>query len=104
VGDMELSSPNTSPIQRRGKRKVALVTLPSVAGTDRDAPPSGARLLNRDQAARWLGLAPHTLANWAVLGRGPRFARIGRSIRYDLRDLEEFLAQAKVQSTSEGVQ
>ena len=38
-------------------------------------------------AAEVLGCAPRTLANWRSAGRGPRFFRVGRLIRYRLEDL-----------------
>ncbi len=50
-------------------------------------------------AAKWLGdLAPRTLANWRSQGRGPRFIRVGRLIRYDIRDLEAYLASRIVET------
>jgi predicted DNA-binding transcriptional regulator AlpA len=37
-----------------------------------------------------------TLRNWRTQGKGPRFYKLGRSVRYDLRDVEEwFAAQPK---------
>ena len=35
-------------------------------------------LVSRREAARTLGVTPLTLARWAALGRGPRFARHGK--------------------------
>ncbi len=43
--------------------------------------------LTRIEAAERLKLPPKTLSNWASLGRGPRFAKIGRFARYRLSDL-----------------
>ena len=42
-------------------------------------------------AAVVLGCAPRTLPNWRSQGRGPRFIRVGRLIRYRIEDLEEYL-------------
>ncbi|MGW6123123.1 helix-turn-helix domain-containing protein [Nocardia sp. NPDC055165] len=43
--------------------------------------------LTTDDVASRLKIPPKTLANWAYLGKGPRFARIGRHRRYRLEDL-----------------
>lgn len=42
-------------------------------------------------AARHLGLAEKTLANWRSAGKGPRYSRIGRTILYRLDDLDRFV-------------
>ena len=55
--------------------------------TNRHQPP-----LDETAAAIWLGdLAHRTLANWRSHGRGPRFIRVGRLIRYRVEDLQAFL-------------
>lgn len=46
--------------------------------------------LTRFDAARFLGVAAGTLANWEVLGTGPRSVKVGRRSFYYLRDLEAF--------------
>ncbi|MFI9504984.1 helix-turn-helix domain-containing protein [Nocardia sp. NPDC052566] len=43
--------------------------------------------LSTEEVASRLKIPPKTLANWASLGKGPRFARIGRFRRYLLSDL-----------------
>ena len=52
----------------------------------------------REQAAAYLGLSPHTLANWAVAGarKGPKCYRFsggarGGSVRYRREDLDAFV-------------
>lgn len=53
--------------------------------------------LTTDDVAVRLKIPPKTLANWASLGKGPRYARIGRHRRYRVEDLlaweEEMLAR-----------
>jgi predicted DNA-binding transcriptional regulator AlpA len=49
-------------------------------------------LLSERQAAEKLGLARITLRNWRRAGNGPRHVQLGRSIRYTLQSLEEFVA------------
>lgn len=53
-------------------------------------------------AAEYLGgLSPRTLAKWRILGRGPRFIRVGAAVVYDRNDLDEFLAKGARCSTSD---
>jgi hypothetical protein len=43
-------------------------------------------LIDSDDLSRWLGGVPRsTLDQWAYLGTGPRFVKIGRHRRYDPR-------------------
>lgn len=53
------------------------------------APP--AALLSAEAAARYLAIATQTLANWRSVGRGPRYVRVGRVIRYRIQDIESWL-------------
>ena len=60
------------------------------------------QLLNRKQAARYLGLSPHTLAIWACNKRySLPFVRIGRLVKYRRADLDEFIARGTVGSFAE---
>jgi excisionase family DNA binding protein len=43
------------------------------------------------EAAERLGLQVSTLANWRWCGRGPRFLRVGRRVRYRLADLTAWM-------------
>ena len=53
-------------------------------------------LTPRELAQRWK-TSLQSLANRRSAGKGPRFIRIGRSIRYRLSDVEEYLAQNTVE-------
>jgi predicted DNA-binding transcriptional regulator AlpA len=57
--------------------------------------------LNTTQAANFLGLKPVTLEVWRCYGKGPRFARFGRAVRYRLSDLENYITASTHQHTSE---
>jgi excisionase family DNA binding protein len=48
----------------------------------------GSRLVTTKEAAVYLGLAEVTLRQWRGQGRGPRFVRAGRAIRYREADLD----------------
>src|SRR4051794_23543093 len=43
------------------------------------------------EAARYLGVSQATLEHWRQLRIGPRFIRIGRSIRYRVSDLDAYM-------------
>lgn len=59
-------------------------------------------LAERDAAPR-CGVSPKTLANWRVLGRGPRFIKAGGRVAYDPADIEAWKADRRVSSTSQAV-
>jgi len=48
-------------------------------------------LVPEDEAARLLGVAPHTLAKWRRTGQGPTYRKLGRAVRYATADLLVFL-------------
>ena len=58
-------------------------------------------LLSAREAAALLHLSERTLERFRVSGTGPKFVRLGRSIRYRLTDIEAFIAARIVGSTSE---
>jgi excisionase family DNA binding protein len=58
-------------------------------------------LLDDVQAARFLSLGRRTLQNWRVIGGGPAFIRVGRSVRYRQSDLEQWIDARRFHSTSE---
>lgn len=53
------------------------------------------------QAAEFLGLKKNTLDIWRLQGKGPRFTRFGRAVRYRLSDLENFIEANTYKHTSE---
>jgi predicted DNA-binding transcriptional regulator AlpA len=58
-------------------------------------------LLTQRQCAEALGLSERTLERFRVSGVGPKFVRMGKSVRYRLSDVEVWLASRVVGSTSE---
>lgn len=59
-------------------------------------------LLTEDQAAELLQLTPRTLQAWRYQGRGPRFVKISaRAVRYQLPDLQSWIAERLRRSTSD---
>lgn len=65
-------------------------------------PPGVAAALNTQQASLYTGLAPATLEGLRSRGGGPRFVRYGRkAVRYLISDLDEWIRERTVASTSE---
>jgi predicted DNA-binding transcriptional regulator AlpA len=58
-------------------------------------------LLTQREAATLLQLSERTLERFRVSGTGPKFVRLGRSVRYSLSEIEAFIASRTVGSTSE---
>jgi predicted DNA-binding transcriptional regulator AlpA len=57
--------------------------------------------LTENQAADFLGISVRTLQAWRVRGGGPRYVKIGRSVRYQRRELTAFQKVHTIGSTSE---
>jgi len=58
-------------------------------------------LLREAEAARRLGTSVRTLQKWRCNGKGPRFVRLSRAVRYDPADLEAFIGVGRRMSTSD---
>ena len=58
-------------------------------------------LFSVDGAAQVLGLAVSTLNKFRVYGTGPRFVKLGRSVRYRPADLDAWIEANGRASTSE---
>ncbi len=56
------------------------------------------RLLREKEAARVLGVAPNTLAQWRFTGKvNLTYVRLGKNIRYRMGDLDDFINQGITQ-------
>jgi hypothetical protein len=72
------------------------------AETAQAAPAIRPRRLREEAAASYLGgLSPWTLEKWRRTGRGPLFLKVGRTVLYDVEDLDRFLEESKRRSTSD---
>jgi predicted DNA-binding transcriptional regulator AlpA len=58
-------------------------------------------LTDRD-AAVITGMKVSTLRKWRMFGRGPRFRRLGRSIRYSVADIRAWLDSRPMGGSTEG--
>jgi predicted DNA-binding transcriptional regulator AlpA len=64
----------------------------------------GSPFLNTDQAAFYVGLSRQALEKMRRQGRGPRFRKHGRYVRYHISDLEAWSDSASRNSTRDGQQ
>lgn len=53
-------------------------------------------LANKEEVAAILGIEPRTLDNWASLGKGPAYVKVGGCRMYDLADVREWIEARKV--------
>lgn len=67
--------------------------------------PPDTALLRTAVAATLLGLRPQTLRKWRLVGRGPRYVRLGEScfarVTYRLADIQDWLAERTFANTTE---
>jgi excisionase family DNA binding protein len=54
-------------------------------------------LVNVNEAAQFLAVSPSTLYGWVWQRRIP-FVKVGRAVRFDMADLERFVAQNRIQA------
>jgi hypothetical protein len=66
-----------------GRTKVTLEQRATAALT-------GKRFISDLEVEASYGIPRKTLQNWRVLGRGPIYRKFGKSVRYDVRSLEEY--------------
>jgi len=66
-----------------------------VAGEHANQSRGEVRLLNVKEAARYLGTTPASLYSM-VWRREVPFVKLGRSLRFDVRDLEKLIEESKV--------
>jgi excisionase family DNA binding protein len=56
---------------------------------------------NLTEAAKRLGVAPHTLRHWAIYQRRVPFSRLGRRLLFDPEDLSDFVRRNRVPAREE---
>jgi excisionase family DNA binding protein len=60
---------------------------------------TNAKMLDRTEAAEYLGVKPLTLLQWAHKKKHIPYYKIGRLAKYKLSDLQEFVNKSKQQVT-----
>ena len=61
----------------------------------------GRKLVNTVVAAAHVDVRPNTLEKLRVVGGGPRYFKVGKSVRYRLEDVDEWLNARCAASTSD---
>jgi len=61
------------------------------------------RLIKSPDAANLLGKHVQELSDWRHQGRGPKYVKLGRSVRYRLSDLYEYMSENTVEPTPRSV-
>jgi excisionase family DNA binding protein len=69
--------------------------------TERGQMSGTTRALTEREVAEQLGLSVATLRAWRHRGKGPRFLRLGRSVRYLPSDVDDFVRASAVDTRSE---
>jgi predicted DNA-binding transcriptional regulator AlpA len=54
------------------------------------------KVVNDQESAEILGVAPQTLRNWRSLRKGPPYLKIGRVVRYREEDLIAYLDKRRI--------
>ena len=54
-------------------------------------------MLLDESAAEYLGLSVQTLRNYRHLRKGPNYIKIGRSVRYLVGDLDDYIAKHRIE-------
>jgi predicted DNA-binding transcriptional regulator AlpA len=65
--------------------------------------PNYDRALTVRGAASYLGLSVSTLNKLRCIGTGPVYLKLGRAVRYDPHDLDQWLSERRTVSTSQTV-
>jgi hypothetical protein len=53
-------------------------------------------MVNDREAAKFLGNKVQTLRNWRCQRRGPAYIKLGRSVRYRIEDLQEYILRSRI--------
>ncbi|MDH5757463.1 MAG: helix-turn-helix domain-containing protein [Nitrospinota bacterium] len=59
------------------------------------------QVMTTEAAAAFLAVSPALLIKWRLTGGGPRYAKLGRNVRYTKKNLEDFLRSSERTSTSD---
>lgn len=66
-------------------------TLAIVAAAEPARDPVPSELIDEPTLATRLGVSRSTLQSWRYTGRGPRFIKLGRMVRYRNADIDAYL-------------
>ena len=58
----------------------------------------GLRYMGEKEVAALIGFAVQSLRNWRFLDRGPRYVKMGRSVRYRFKDVLDWMESHRVET------
>ncbi|MGC4025327.1 MAG: helix-turn-helix domain-containing protein [Mesorhizobium sp.] len=58
------------------------------------------KMLSTQDAAAYVGLAVSTMNKLRIFGGGPKYAKLGKSVRYSTEMLDEWIEENRRSSTS----
>ncbi len=79
------------------------MSIPNTPTSSHPSPPSLQPLLKTVAAAVVRDVEPSTLEQWRWNGRGPKYCKIGRNVRYRPEDLQSFIESTCISSTNDVV-
>jgi hypothetical protein len=86
--------PPAAAIRKTRPKPEKKIVLPVIGQED--------RRLTVEEAAQVLCVSVKTLEAWRRLGKGPMFVKLGRSVRYTMRALDQFTLERTVRNSAEG--
>jgi hypothetical protein len=60
------------------------------------------RLMSTEEVAEVLGRPPRTLRQWRYLNQGPKYLKVGATVRYGARDVEKWLKAQEREAAASG--
>lgn len=80
------------------------MSISSISPRSKDAPASiGPIVVDEKRASEIIGVSVPSLQKMRVAGTGPAYAKLGNRVRYRVADLEAYVAERVIRSTSEPV-
>lgn len=78
----------------------AIIQSLTAAEPDYEALP-GSKMLDEQALADWLRESPSTIQKWRVKGGGPKFVKLPKAVRYQVRAVRDWIEGKTVSSTAE---
>ena len=78
----------------------AIIQSLTAAEPDYEALP-GSKMLDEQALADWLGESPSTIQKWRVKGGGPKFVKLPKAVRYQVKAVRDWIEGKTVSSTTE---
>lgn len=77
--------------------RAARIVVDTISAKEYDMEPNCTRYVSDIELEALYGINRRTWQQWRFRGQGPRYSKAGRLVRYDVRDVEAWLAAHKTQ-------